>query len=329
MSHFRALRIHEQNGLYTAAVESLALDSLPPGEVLIAVEYSSLNYKDALSAAGNKGVTRQYPHTPGIDAAGVVLASEVTACPVGSRVIVTGFDLGMNTAGGFGQRIRVPAAWCVSLPEGWSTRTAMCYGTAGLTAALCVDKLLRHGATPEQGPVLVTGASGAVGLVAVSLLARLGFDVQAVSGKAAQHEILKQLGARTVYGREVVAAQSKPMLKPIWAHAVDTVGGDVLVEVIKQLRPGGAVAACGLAAGTALSTTVFPFILRGVSLLGVDSVEIPVADKARIWQRLATSWACPALESNVMEASLEGLPDLLARFLRDDSPGKVVVRIPS
>ncbi len=324
-TEFKAWRVEEKEGTYVGREQTLTVADLPEGDVLIRVRHSSLNYKDALSASGNKGVTRAYPHTPGIDAAGEVVASATGNPAVGASVIVTGYDLGMNTAGGFGEFIRVPASWCVAMPEGWDSRTAMIYGTAGLTAGLCVQKLLTMGAKPEQGPVAVTGASGAVGTVAVELLAGLGFEVVAVSGKTDHADSLKALGAREVVGREVLAEQKKPLLKPVFANAVDTVGGTPLAELLKQIQPGGSVAICGLVAGPQLSTTVLPFILRGINLLGVDSVEIPRPEKEAVWNKLAGDWRCPKTEASARDIGRAELKEALASFLRGASVGKVVL----
>lgn len=325
MADFHAWRVFEEDGRFTGRVTGLQFDDLPSGEVLIRVDHSSLNFKDALSAAGTKRVTREFPHTPGIDAAGEVVRSDSDDWSPGSRVIVTGYDLGMNTDGGFGEYIRVPAAWCVPMPDQWTSREAMAYGTAGLTAALCVDKLLHAGLEPGQGPVLVTGASGGVGSVAVELLARLGFEVVAVSGKTDQHEALKTLGAARIEGRELLQDSGKPALKPEFAGAVDTVGGTALAEIIKRLKPGGSVAACGLAGGTEVPTTVFPFILRGVNLLGVDSVEIPLAKKQSMWTKLASDWRCEKTESQARLIGPEQLADELAAFLKGEGKGRVVL----
>lgn len=321
---YQAWRVHEQDGEYVGAEETCTLSDLPDNEVLIRVSHSSLNYKDALSASGNKGVTRNYPHTPGIDAAGEVVESAGEPA-VGTQVIVTGYDLGMNTPGGFGEYIRVPASWCVSMPQGWDARKAMIYGTAGLTAGLCVGKLLRMGANPDQGPVLVSGASGAVGTVAVELLAGLGFKVTAVSGKSDQADALRELGAENVVGRDALEASSKPMLKPAFANAVDTVGGSPLAEILKQVQPGGSVSCCGLVAGPKVETTVMPFILRGVNLLGVDSVEIPLAEKAEVWKKLSSDWACPKTETAARDIGRKDLDASLKAFLEGRSSGKIVL----
>lgn len=325
MADFNAWRVFEESGEYSGRITERAIDDLPPGDVLIRVDYSSLNFKDALSASGNKGVTREYPHTPGIDAAGEVEESGSSEFPPGTKVIVTGYDLGMNTDGGFGEYIRVPSNWCVKQPSGWDSRTTMAYGTAGLTAALCVDKLLHAGLEAPQGPVLVTGASGGVGSIAVEMLAKLGFEVIAVSGKADQAEVLKSLGAARIEGRELLEETRKPVLKPELAGAVDTVGGSALAEIIKRLKPAGSVAACGLAGGTAIPTAVFPFILRGVNLLGVDSVEIPLQKKQAMWQKLAGDWRCEKTEAQAREIGLEALPGELSAFLKSESRGRVIL----
>lgn len=286
---------------------------------MIQVSHSSLNYKDALSATGNKGVTRNFPHTPGIDAVG-------TRQDTGESCLVTGYDLGMNTDGGFGERIRVPEEWIISPVPFGKPETAMIYGTAGLTAGLCVQKLLQMGANPFQGRVLVTGSTGAVGSVAVELLAKLGFEVVALTGKVDSHkDALMELGAKEIVGRETLESTKKPLLRPSFANAIDTVGGTPLAEVLKQIQPGGSIACCGLVAGTQLETTVLPFILRGVNLLGVDSVEIPLADKKAVWDKLATDWSCPKTEASAVEIGRHELDAYLKAFLKGQSSGKIVL----
>ena len=327
MSEFKALVVREEQGAYVPSVCSRNTDELPPGDVLIRVQYSSLNFKDALSASGNKGVTRNFPHTPGIDAAGVVEASSVAELSVGDEVILTGYDLGMNTAGGFGQYIRVPAAWVLKRPEGLSLRESMILGTAGLTAALCVDKLEQAGLTPEQGPVLVTGATGGVGSIAVALLASLGYEVAAATGKALQADFLNRLGAAQIVDRTVLeAGKDKPMLKEQWAGAVDTVGGDILFNVVKSLRYNGSVACCGLTAGGQFQGSVFPFILRNVNLMGVDSVEQPLVVKASMWDRLSVQWKLD-LSELVQEITLDELPAEIERILGGKMVGRTLVNL--
>ena len=289
MSTYKAFEVREETekNFVGTIVEKSALE-LAEGSVSIEVCYSSVNYKDALSASGSKAVTREYPHVPGIDAAGTVLASTDSNFAVGDEVVVTGYDLGMNTAGGFGQQVTVPGGWVTKLPVGLSLRDSMVLGTAGLTAGLCVNKLLLNGITPEAGKVLVTGATGGVGIIACALLVKLGFEVVASTGKLAETAKLTALGVSEVISREAFSEENpRPMLKESYAAAVDVAGGTTLVNVIKSLSYGGSVAACGLVDSPALSATVLPFILRGVNLLGVDSVELPLAQKQQIWNQFA------------------------------------------
>ena len=328
MSEFKALQVSEQAaGGYRAAVVNRPISQLPAGELLIRVHYSSLNYKDALSASGNKGVTKAYPHTPGIDAAGVVEQSSVSEYAPGDEVIVTGYDLGMNTSGGFSQYIRVPAAWAIKHPKGLSLREAMSLGTAGLTAALCVEKLERAGVSPDDGVVLVTGATGGVGSVAVRLLKNLGYRVAAATGKADQAGFLQRIGADEIVSRdELTQSSGRPLLKERWAAAVDTVGGDILFNVVKSIAHGGSVACCGLTAGVNFQGNVMPFILRGVNLLGVDSVEIPLVVKASMWDKLSVQWKMD-LSELVEEITLQDLPAAIQRILAGQMIGRTVVRI--
>lgn len=329
MTQFQALRVFEENGAYNARVVTRGVDDLPAGDVLVRVEYSSLNYKDALSLSGNKGVTRKYPHTPGIDAAGVVVSSASPLFAEGDRVIVTGYDLGMNTDGGMSGFIRVPATWVVAMPAGLDARAAMMLGTAGITAALCVDSLLQVGIAPEQGDVLVTGATGGVGSIAVMLLAKEGFRVVAGTGKVAEKsDWLKRLGAVEVISRdELTAGAEKTMLKERWAGAVDTVGGDILFNAIKATRYGGSVACCGMTAGASFKGNVFPFILRGVNLLGVDSVELPLEFKEHMWAMLAGDWQLNGLADITTEITLAQVPDYAARLLSGSACGRVLVKV--
>ncbi len=328
MSTFNALQARETaTGEFEQVIVQREIGELPAGELLVRVKYSSLNYKDALSASGNRGVTKSFPHTPGIDAAGIVEASSVAEFAVGDEVIITGYDLGMNTAGGFGQYIRIPASWALKRPQGLSLREAMVLGTAGLTAALCVDKLEQSGLTPDAGVVLVTGATGGVGSVAVALLASLGYRVAASTGKAEQEDYLKSLGAEQVVLRaDLQAGTDKPMLKEQWAGAVDCVGGDILFNVVKSLRYGASVACCGLTAGVAFKGSVLPFILRGVNLLGVDSVELPLVVKASMWDRLSLQWKVN-LDALVSEVTLEQLPAAIAQVLAGKQVGRVLVNL--
>ena len=329
---FKALVVTEENGYYLSGVERRELKDLPSGDVLIRVSYSSINYKDALSASGNKGVTRSFPHTPGIDAAGVVVSSSSPNFSSGDEVIVTGYDLGMNTWGGLSEFIRVPANWVVNKPEELSCRQAMVLGTAGFTAAMCVDTLLQVGIAPSQGPVLVTGATGGVGAIAVWLLSNLGFDVTASTGKLAATPWLAALGASSVINRDTISEPTKrPMLKTEWAAVVDTVGGDTLSNALKAVQYGGSVACCGMAGSTELNTSVFPFIIRGINLMGIDSVELPLEVKIDIWRMLASEWnfkEAGALEELLCKPiTLYGVPDALETVLDGKHQGRYLVSI--
>lgn len=327
MSNYLALWVTEEPEFQQQVIER-AKEDLPQGDVLIRVKYSSLNYKDALSAMGNKGVTRKYPHTPGIDAAGVVESSTEPEFAVGDEVIVTGYDLGMNTFGGLAQYIRVPADWVIKRPQGLSLRESMILGTAGLTAALCVEKLVRAGLRPSDGDVLVTGATGGVGSIAIKLLSQLGYSVVAATGKVEQQtDFLKQLGASQVIDRaELLEGADKPLLRPRWAGAVDTVGGEMMFNVIKALNYGASMACCGLTAGVDFKGNVFPFILRGTNLLGVDSVELPIVIKASMWDKLSLQWKMD-LESLVQEINLSEVAEAIKTMLAGQQHGRILVRV--
>ena len=324
---FKAYWVEQQDGGYRGRIVERALGDLPGGDVLIEVRYSSLNYKDALSASGNRGVTRRYPHTPGIDAAGVVLEGVGADFAPGDAVLVIGFDLGMNTPGGFGQRIRVPSDWVVALPAGLSLRESMRLGTAGFTAALAVHKLEAQGLAPEQGPVLVTGATGGVGSVAVKLLAQLGYEVAAVSGKAERHDWLRRLGAARALTREQAReGAEKPLLREAYAGAVDTVGGEILFNAVKSLKYGCSLAACGLVDSPTIPATVLPFLLRQVNLLGIDSVQLPLERKREIWAKLAGPWKMDLAELEE-PLTLDGLPEAIERILAGRMVGRGVVAL--
>ncbi|MCD8524148.1 MAG: YhdH/YhfP family quinone oxidoreductase [Saccharospirillaceae bacterium] len=325
---FLAYRIEETEQGIKAAWQTQTDDDLPAGDVLIDVAYSSVNYKDALSASGNKGVTRTYPHTPGIDVAGTVLVSYDPQFKTGDEVVVFGYDLGMNTAGGFGQHVRVPSGWVLHKPQALSMEESMAWGTAGFTAALSLQKLERAGIRPDAGPVVVTGATGGVGSVAVALLAKQGYDVVALSGKPEQEDFLKRLGASRVIGRdEVLALKGKAMARPLYQAAIDTVGGDLVSALIPQIQPEGAVTTCGMIAGVKIEASVFPFILRGVSLLGVDSVEIPLADKQAILNKVAGVWRLPQLENMTTEIGRAELPAVLAAILAGQGVGRYRINL--
>jgi acrylyl-CoA reductase (NADPH) len=325
---FKAMVVSESaEKTFLREVRERALGDLPAGELIIDVKYSSLNYKDALSATGNKGVTRKYPHTPGIDAAGVVADSTTKLFSVGDQVTVTGFDLGMNTSGGFAQYISVPALWATKLPQGLSLKDSMSHGTAGLTAALCIIRLMASGLTKESGEVLVTGASGGVGSVAIAILAKLGFHVIAATGKASEHDFLNGLGAKAIISREEANDTSgRPLQKPRWAGVVDTVGGNILATALKTTKYGGLVAACGNAMSAELNVNVFPFILRGVSLLGVDSVEIPMRARQMAWNKLAGEWSID-VGNLATEVSLEELNPKIDEILKGGIRGRVLINL--
>ncbi len=326
MSKYRALLIEKTEDGFTRRVVERDTAELPEGDVLIDVHYSSLNYKDGLSATGNPGVTRNFPHTPGIDAAGVVVESATAQFKPGDEVICIGFDLGMNTPGGYGQRVRVPAEWVIACPDGLSLHWSMVLGTAGFTAALAVHKLEQVGMTTASGPVLVTGASGGVGSVAVMLLATLGYEVTAVTGKAEQHEFLRSLGASSLMSRDDARqGADRPLLAETWGGVVDTVGGEILFNGVKSLRYGASLAACGLVDSPQIPATVLPFLLRHVNLLGIDSVQLPLAQKAEIWKKLAGPWTLEGIERLEERLTLDTLSPAIDRILAGKMVGRGVV----
>lgn len=327
VSKFKALVVEETGeNKFERSVRERSTDELPGGDVLIRVHYSSLNYKDALSATGNKGVTRKYPHTPGIDASGVVEESGSGDFKKGEEVVVTGYDLGANTPGGYGEYIRVPADWVVKLPQGLSARDSMVYGTAGFTAALSVYKLEEYGVTPGSGEVLVTGATGGVGSVACGVLAKAGYDVVASTGKTDQKDFLTGLGVKEVIGREDATDTSgRPLLKARWAGAVDTVGGEILATAIKSAKPHGVVTCCGNVASAEFPINVYPFILRGVSLVGIDSAYCPMDIRKKVWAKLAREWKLENLDAISTEITLDGLDKHIELILHGKERGRVVV----
>jgi putative YhdH/YhfP family quinone oxidoreductase len=322
---FWAYQVVREDEGFQGRIVNLPLGGLPPGDVLIRVACSSLNFKDALSAIGNPGVTRKYPHIPGVDVAGTVEACTAGSFKPGDKVFVTGFDLGMETDGGYAEYCRVPAGWVVPLPTGLTLQEAMTLGTAGFTAALGIRHMLHNGLTPDNGPVLVTGAAGGVGSVAVSILAKLGFKVTA-AGDPAQTDYLKEIGAVEVIDRELLNTESpRAMLGEQWAGAYDTVGGKTLENVIKSMRYMGVIANCGMVGGGALSTTVFPFILRGVSLLGTDSVQCPMDIRLEVWNKLAGPWKPPQLERLVRTITLDDLGEAIQAILQGKISGRTLV----
>jgi putative YhdH/YhfP family quinone oxidoreductase len=316
----------ETSGQVAARVESATLDDLPDGDVLVHVDYSSLNYKDALACQGHPGVVRSFPHVPGIDCAGTVVESAVDEYRPGDNVLITGYELGAGRWGGFAAYVRVPAEWVVRLPGGLDTREAMIYGTAGFTAAQCVTAIVERGIEPNRGPVVVTGATGGVGSISVAILAKLGYDVAAVTGKRDRHEWLKRLGARLVLDRsELSPSDDRPLLAARWAAAVDTVGGRPLAAILRSMHHRGCAAACGLVAGPELSLTVYPFILRGVTLAGIDSAKCPRPQRLQMWQKLAGSWRVEQLESLAQEATLDELPERVRMILAGQITGRTLI----
>jgi acrylyl-CoA reductase (NADPH) len=326
---FKAMIVSETaEGAFERRIGERTIAELPQGEVLIRVQYSSLNYKDALSASGNKGVTRHYPHTPGIDAAGEVVVSDDDRFKKGQAVLVTGYDLGMNTAGGFGSYIRVPADWVVPLPAGLGPKESMAYGTAGFTAGLGVHHLLTSGLRPDQGEVLVTGATGGVGSLAVAILAKLGFSVVAASGKKDQNEYLLGLGASRCVGREAVVDDTgRPLLKAQWAGVFECVGGPALATALRATKLHGTVVCCGNVASGELHMTVYPFILRGVRLIGIDSAATGMPLRRQVWDRMADDWRPVGLQTLASEIGLTELDDHIERMLRGEQVGRRVVKL--
>ena len=324
---FKALRISEDDdGQFSRKIVERNIQDLPAGEVLIQIHFAALNYKDALSCSGNRGVTRNYPHTPGIDGSGVVVSSQSSEYKAGDKVIVTSYDLGMNTDGAFAEYIQVPADWVVRLPDGLDLKEAMIIGTAGLTAGLGLHKLEVMGQTPSQGPIVVTGSTGGVGSMAVGILAKAGYQVIASTGKEDTNEFLHNIGASEVVDREYVNDDSsRPMIKPKWSGAIDTVGGNTLATLLKGCKPGGSVAACGLVGSPILSTTVFPFVINGINLLGLDSANCPMKQRQQVWDRLASVWKLPKLEEIATFCKLEELDPYIDKMLKGLLKGRVVV----
>lgn len=324
---YKAFVVEELDGKFTQSIQTLSTANLPDGEVLVQVHYSSVNYKDALSATGNKGVTKQYPHTPGIDAAGVVVYSEDSQFKVGDEVIVTGNDLGMNTPGGFGQYIRIPADWVVKLPAGLTMKEAMIIGTAGFTAGISLLRMSEL-VKPADGKVIVSGATGGVGSVALSLLSKLGYQTVAVSGKESEYEFLGNLGATEVIPRtEFQQIDKRPMLSAKYAGAIDTVGGPILENILKALQPLGAVTTCGSVSSTQLNMTVFPFILRGISLIGISAQNYPMDLRRTLWEKLSNEWKPAHLLNLYTEIQLSDLKGTIDSILKGELKGRTIVKM--
>lgn len=328
-ARFRALRVHKSADGFESRVEQFGVDSLPPGELTVRVDYSSLNYKDALSATGVPGVTKAYPHTPGIDAAGTVIVSDAEGWRPGDGVIVGGGDFGSTRWGGYSGVVRVPASLVTRLPDGLSAREAMSFGTAGFTAALCVETIRRHFAGAEAGgEVLVTGASGGVGSFAVAFLAAEGYRVTAATGRTEQADYLRSLGATEIIGRnDTVDPSAKPLLRARWRAVVDSVGGAVLSTAVRSTAGGGIITACGNAGGAELDLSVYPFILRGVTLAGIDSPSIPSERRGEIWQKLAGPWRESLDRDVVSECTLYEIEKWIGRILAGEVRGRMVVRV--
>ncbi|MFT5109022.1 MAG: acrylyl-CoA reductase (NADPH) [Pseudoalteromonas tetraodonis] len=312
----------------SAAVQSLTEEQLPAGNVTVAIEYSTVNYKDGLCMRAGGGLVRNYPHVPGIDFAGTVQASEDSRYNPGDKVVLTGWRVGETHWGGYSQKARVNADWLVPLPEGLTTRQAMAIGTAGFAAILAIVALEDHGLKADQGEVLVTGASGGVGSIATAILGNLGYEVAAVTGRPETAEYLKSLGASRIVAREEIdTVSSKPLESETWAGCVDVVGGAMLARVIGQLKYGASVAVVGLAGGVALPSSVIPFLLRGVNLLGIDSVMQPFEQRVRAWQRIATDLPLEKLDAMIHMANLVEVPALAGEILKGQIKGRIVVDV--
>ena len=327
VARFKAFRVEETEGNFTTSIKDMPFKPLESGNLLIKVHFSSLNYKDALSATGNKGVTRQFPHTPGIDAVGTVVETKSDAFKTGDKVIVTSYDLGMNTDGGFAQYINVPATWAVKLPENLTMKDAMIFGTAGLTAGMSVLRLTQL-VKPEAGTIVVSGATGGVGAISVSILSKLGYTVAAITGKESESAYLTKLGAKTIITRsEFEALDNKPLLKPQFAGGIDTVGGVILENMIKTTQPMGVITSCGNVASIKLNLTVFPFILRGVALIGIDSQNYPMSYRTQVWNKLASDWKPDTLAETCNEITLNDLDNSIALILKGQIKGRTVVNL--
>lgn len=329
MKPFKAFRVSiDQDGSVSRSVESCQIDALPVGEVLVRVAYSSLNYKDALSANGHRGITRQYPHTPGIDAAGTIVSDATGAFVEGDPVVVAGFDLGMNTWGGLSEYIRVPVDWVARLPNGLSMADSMRIGTAGITAGYCVERLLQNGLNGNHANVLVTASTGGVGSIAVHLLSQLGYGVTASTGKLEETDWLRKLGASDVIDRQLLSEPTRKALLPeTYDAAVDSVGQDTLVNIAKQLKYGGSVAACGIVGGTEVPLDIYPFILRGINILGIASADATLEDRVRVLSKFVTLWKLPMLEELSDEIALDEVNERIEQMLAGKIKRRALVRI--
>ncbi|WP_318503605.1 acryloyl-CoA reductase [Bacillus sp. T3] len=323
---FKAFVVDKANDVFSADTRTISLDDLPNGDVVVKVLYSSVNYKDGLASIPNGKIVRSYPFISGIDLAGVVVSSSDSRFKEGDEIIATSYEIGVSHFGGFSEYARIPADWIVPLPKGLTLKEAMIYGTAGFTAALSVYQLEKSGLTPQQGKVLVTGATGGVGSIATAILAKRGYHVVASTGKASEHHYLKELGAKEIVTRdEIIGEKIKPMDQQLWSGAVDPVGGKTLAAILSKINYGGSVAVSGLTGGTDIPTTVFPFILRGVNLLGIDSVYCPMETRIKIWERMATDMKPDVLERIKHEVTFAELPQTLSSILKGETRGRTVL----
>jgi len=324
---YKTFWVTEEEGNFQQKIIERSTDDLPNYDTLVQVHYSSLNYKDALSIGGHKGITKNFPHQPGIDAAGIIVETKHPTLKAGDKVIVTGYDLGMNTDGGFGEYIKVPKEWLIALPKGMSLKESMCYGTAGFTAALGLHLLERNGQKPEQGPVVVTGATGGVGSLAVSLLSNVGYEVIASTGKkATASDFLTKLGATKIVDRNFDGLHTnKLLLRTEWAGAIDTVGGNTLHTLLKACKPYGNIACCGLVQSPKLDISVYPFIINGISLLGIATAENPIEMKEFIWHQLATDWSIDNFEKHCTEIRLEQLSSSIELMQKGKLVGRTIL----
>ena len=327
VADFSAYRLDERDGRVSGRIVRATIDELTEGDVVVRTAYSSVNYKDALAGTGTGKILKRTPLIGGIDLSGTVVSSRAPGIAEGDPVLVTGYDLGVANDGGYAEYARVPGDWVVPVPDGLSLFDVMAVGTAGFTAALSVVDLEHNGLSPDRGPVIVTGSTGGVGSVAVEILAAAGYAVTALTGKDDEHDYLKSLGAAEVLSRHTLETGSRPLEKARWAGAVDAVGGNILAWLTRTMLPGGAIASSGLTAGVELHTTVMPFILRGVKLLGIDSVSCPRTVRRAVWQRLATDLRPRQLQAHATTIPLEGLDDAFQTLLRGKARGRIVVKL--
>ncbi len=327
MTTFRAFRIHNEDGRHRAGIEELSLEEPGDGEVLIRTRYSNVNYKDALAGTGRGKILRHFPLTGGVDSGGEVIQSQAPGIAEGDQVLVTGFGMSAVRDGGYAEYLQAPAEWVTPLPEGLSLFDAMALGTAGLTVALSLQRMELNGQDPAMGPIIVTGASGGVGSLAVDILTSKGYSVVAVSGKPAQQEFLKSLGATEILGRDELPTGTRPLEKGLWGGAIDNVGGEMLATLTRHIKPGGNIASIGLAGGIEFTTTVMPFIIRAVNLLGINSVDIPSPLREELWVRLATDMRPPHLE-DIIEGviPLDGLAEVFEEMMQGKTHGRILVK---